>query len=136
MLIDSHTHIYLDAFEEGFDAMIERARAAGVEYFLMPNIDVESIPSMHKCADRLSDNAFPMMGLHPCSVKEDYQEQLEEIKRHLFQPVRKYWAVGEIGIDLYWDKIDLAATSRCLRTTDSMGEGSGPSDRHPCARRL
>ena len=107
MLIDSHTHIYLDAFEEDFDAMIERARAAGVEYFLMPNIDVESIPSMHKCADRLSDNAFPMMGLHPCSVKEDYQEQLEEIKRHLFQPVRKYWAVGEIGIDLYWDKSTL-----------------------------
>lgn len=107
MLIDSHTHIYLPDFDEDFDDTIDRARKAGVEYYLLPNIDVESIASLHKCQDRLPDNAFPMMGLHPCSVKDDYQDQLEEIKRHLFQPVRKYWAVGEIGIDLYWDESTL-----------------------------
>jgi len=107
MLIDSHTHIYLPDFDEDFVDMIDRARKAGVEYYLLPNIDVESIASLHKCQDRLPDNAFPMMGLHPCSVKDDYQDQLEEIKRHLFQPVRKYWAVGEIGIDLYWDESTL-----------------------------
>ncbi|MEQ9187560.1 MAG: TatD family hydrolase [Cryomorphaceae bacterium] len=107
MLIDSHTHIYLDAFKDDFDEMIARAREAGVAYFLLPNIDVASIPDLHRCADRLSQHAFPMMGLHPCSVKEDYEEQLDEIKRHLFQPIRKYWAVGEVGIDLHWDKSTL-----------------------------
>lgn len=107
MLIDSHTHIYLQDFEEDFDEMISRAREAGVTHYLLPNIDVDSIAALHRCADMLPDHVFPMMGLHPCSVKDDYQEQLEEIKRHLFQPVRKYWAVGEIGIDLYWDKTTL-----------------------------
>ncbi len=107
MLIDSHTHIYLPEFEDDFSEMIERARTAGVRYFLMPNVDVESIALMHRVQDRLPDHAFPMMGLHPCSVKEDFMTQLEEIKRHLFLPVRKYWAVGEIGLDLYWDKSTL-----------------------------
>jgi len=107
MLIDSHTHIYLPEFEEDFSEMVARARAVGVRYFLMPNVDVETIPLMHRIQDRLPDHAFPMMGLHPCSVKDDFENQLEEIKRHLFQPVRKYWAVGEIGIDLYWDKSTL-----------------------------
>lgn len=107
MLIDSHTHIYLPEFEEDFSEMVARARAVGVRYFLMPNVDVETIPLMHRIQDRLPDHAFPMMGLHPCSVKDDFENQLEEIKRHLFQPVRKYLAVGEIGIDLYWDKSTL-----------------------------
>ncbi len=107
MLIDSHTHIYLPEFDDDFSEMIEQARNAGVRYFLMPNVDVESIPQMHRAQDRLPDHAFPMMGLHPCSVKDYFETQLEVIKRHLFQPVRKYWAVGEIGIDLYWDKSTL-----------------------------
>lgn len=107
MLIDSHTHIYLDDFEDDFDAMIERARKAGVKHYLLPNIDVDSIPALHKVSDRLPDHAHPMMGLHPCSVKEDYKAQLDVISEHLFKPVRKYCAVGEIGIDLYWDKSTL-----------------------------
>jgi TatD DNase family protein len=107
MLIDSHTHIYHEDFNEDFDAMIARARAAGLEHFLIPNVDVESIDVLHKVADRLTDHAHPMMGLHPCSVKEDFQKQLDVIERHLFQPVRKYCAVGEIGIDLYWDQSTL-----------------------------
>ncbi len=107
MLIDSHTHIYLPEFEDDFSEMVQRAHSVGVQYFLMPNVDVETIAQMHRAQDRLPDNAFPMMGLHPCSVKDDFEDQLEEIKRHLFMPVRKYWAVGEIGIDLYWDKSTL-----------------------------
>jgi len=87
--------------------MIERARLAGVQYYLMPNIDAGSIDALHKVADRLPDNAFPMMGLHPCSVGDDMADQLSVVERHLFKPVRKYWAVGEIGIDLYWDKSTL-----------------------------
>jgi len=107
MFVDSHTHIYLDDFSADFDAMISRARGAGVKYYLLPNIDTGSIPAVHRIADRLPDHAFPMMGLHPCSVKDDFKEQLSVIERHLFQPVRRYIAVGEIGIDLYWDKTTL-----------------------------
>jgi TatD DNase family protein len=107
MLIDSHTHIYLSEFSDDLDDVIGRARAVDVQYFLLPNVDVETIPALHKIADRFPDHAFPMLGLHPCSVKEDFQAQLEVMKKHLFQPVRKYWAVGEIGIDLYWDKSTL-----------------------------
>ena len=60
-----------------------------------------------RLADRLPDHAHPMMGLHPCSVKENYQNELDIVERHLFKPVGKYCAVGEIGIDLYWDKSTL-----------------------------
>ncbi|MEX2595992.1 MAG: TatD family hydrolase [Salibacteraceae bacterium] len=114
MLIDSHTHIYLPEFDEDFDEMILRARKENVQAFLLPNIDALSIQGLHQVCDRLPDHAFPMMGLHPCSVKEQYLDELEEIKRHLFQPVRKYWAVGEIGIDLYWDKSTLKAQTEAL----------------------
>lgn len=112
-MIDSHTHIYLPEFDEDFDAILTRARNAGVTHFLLPNVDVKTISRMHKVCDRLPDHAFPMMGLHPCSVGEDFENQLSVVERHLFQPVRKYWAVGEIGIDLYWDKstLDLQITA-------------------------
>ena len=107
MLIDSHTHIYHEDFDADFDLMIARAKQAGVQHFLMPNIDVEYIEALHKTADRLPYHAHPMMGLHPFSVKDDFQQQLDVIHEHLFKPVRKYVAVGEIGIDLYWDKSTL-----------------------------
>ena len=107
MLIDSHTHIYHEDFSEDFDEMIGRARNLGVKHFLMPAIDSEYLEALHKVADRLPDHAHPMMGLHPCSVKENFKEELDIVERHLFKPVRKYCAVGEIGIDLYWDKTTL-----------------------------
>lgn len=107
MIIDSHTHIYHEDFNEDFDEMISRARAEGVKHFLMPAIDSEYINAMHKVADRLPNSAHPMMGLHPCSVKENFQEELDIVERHLFKPIRQYCAVGEIGIDLYWDKTTL-----------------------------
>ena len=107
MIIDSHTHIYHEDFDEDFDEMIIRARALGVKHFLMPSIDSEYIDTLHKAADRLPDHAHPMMGLHPCSVKVNYQNELDIVERNLFKPVRKYCAVGEIGIDLYWDKSTL-----------------------------
>ncbi|MEZ4720966.1 MAG: TatD family hydrolase [Flavobacteriales bacterium] len=108
MIVDSHAHIYSEEFDEDFDAMIQRAREAGVNHYLMPNVDVASIERLHRVSDRFPDNAYPMMGLHPCSVKEeDMEDQLGVVERHLFMPVRKYYAVGEIGIDLYWDKSTL-----------------------------
>lgn len=115
MLIDSHTHIYAKEFESDLDSCMERASQAEVKHLLMPNIDVESIKAMHRVSDRFPDRCHPMMGLHPCSVQEDYKAQLNVIERHLFQPVRKYIAVGEIGIDLYWDKSTLGIQQEAFR---------------------
>lgn len=103
MLIDSHTHIYHENFEEDFDEMIARAQSGGVGYFLMPAIDSEYHEAMHGAAERL-EQAIPMMGVHPCSIKSNFQEELDIAKGYLFENPEKYCAVGEIGIDLYWDK--------------------------------
>lgn len=107
MLIDSHTHIYSDQFSEDFDAMIQRANDAGVEHFLLPNVDVNSIDAMHAVVDRLPRKAHAMMGLHPCSVKDDWEQQLTAMRKHIDQQTRPYCAIGEIGIDLYWDQSTL-----------------------------
>lgn len=105
MLIDTHSHLYLPQFDEDRDSMIGRARAAGVEKILLPNIDLASIEPMHQLCDTHPDMCIPMMGLHPCDVKEDFLAVLE-VMREKFNR-RKYIAVGEIGIDLYWDKSTL-----------------------------
>ena len=115
MLCDSHTHIYAGQFDEDREEVMQRASEAGVRHLLMPNIDASSINAMHKVADRWPDRCYPMMGLHPCSVQEDYRDQLSVVERHLFEPVRKYIAVGEIGIDLYWDKSTLEIQQEAFR---------------------
>jgi TatD DNase family protein len=105
-LIDTHTHLYLDAFNDDRDDLIARALEAGVTRMLLPNIDMESIPGMHALCDAFPENCFPMMGLHPCDVKENFRDVLAEMEA-LFEK-RKYVAVGETGIDLYWDKTTLS----------------------------
>ncbi len=105
-LIDTHSHIYLPQFDEDRSAMMQRAREAGVRKIFLPNIDLESIPLMHQLCDSYPDVCFPMMGLHPCDVKDNYQEVLNAMRLHFSE--KKYIAVGEIGIDLYWDKSTLA----------------------------
>lgn len=100
--IDTHTHLYSDSFEEDRDAMIQRALDASVHKMLLPNIDVDSIEGMLDLELRFPENCFPMMGLHPTSVKEDWEAQLKVIEQQLFS--RKFIAIGEIGIDLYWEK--------------------------------
>lgn len=102
MLIDTHTHLYAKAFNSDRDEMIQRAIAERVEQFLLPNIDEDSIPGMLALEEQYPGRFFPMMGLHPCSVGADYQKDLEWVKRWLDQ--RDFIAVGEIGVDLYWDK--------------------------------
>jgi TatD DNase family protein len=102
MFIDTHTHLYLEEFNTDRDAMIARAVKAGVEKFFLPNIDSTSIESLHKLAEEYPTRCFPMMGLHPCSVKENYKQELAIA--HEFLKQRKYIAIGEIGLDLYWDK--------------------------------
>ncbi|MFM7725506.1 MAG: TatD family hydrolase [Flavobacteriales bacterium] len=105
-LIDTHTHLYLDAFNDDRDAMISRALEAGVTRMLLPNIDINSIAGMHALCDAYPHNCYPMMGLHPCDVQENFRDVLSDMDA-LFEH-RKYVAVGETGIDLYWDKTTLA----------------------------
>ena len=105
-LIDTHTHLYLDAFDDDRHVMVKRALETGVTRMLLPNIDVASIDGMHALCDAFPDNCFPMMGLHPCDVKENFREVLNRMETLFSQ--RKYVAVGETGIDLYWDKTTLS----------------------------
>lgn len=104
-LIDTHTHIYLPEFDNDRDEAIERAFRAGVVKLLMPNIDASSINVMMAAADRYPGICHPMIGLHPTSVSGNYEEELEAIESAASSG--KFIAVGEIGIDLYWDKTHL-----------------------------
>jgi len=100
--IDTHAHIYLDEFREDREVMIKRAQESGVNRIYMPNIDHSSIEGMLELVDKYPDVCFPMMGLHPCYVKADFETELRLVESWLAK--RKFAAVGEIGTDLYWDK--------------------------------
>jgi TatD DNase family protein len=102
MFIDSHTHLYLDAFKEDRDQMIQRALKAGVNIMLLPNIDSSTVGPIFSLAEKYPGHCFPMMGLHPTSVKENYLEELQIIETHLDR--KDIIAIGETGIDLYWDQ--------------------------------
>jgi len=102
IVADTHTHLYLEQFDADRDRVVKNAVESGVKYMLLPNIDSNSIPSMLSLADSYPENCIPMMGLHPTSVKNDYQEHIEAVEKWLSK--REFCAVGEIGIDLYWDK--------------------------------
>lgn len=114
MFIDTHTHLYLEEFNSDRDAMIARANKAGIEKFFLPNIDSTSIDALHQLADKYPNSCYPMMGVHPCSVKENYKQELS-IAREWFSK-RKYYAVGEIGLDLYWDKTHFAQQVEAFET--------------------
>ncbi len=101
-ITDTHTHLYSEQFGEDRNAMMHRALEAGVSRFFIPAIDSSYTEAMLNLEKEYPENVFLMMGLHPTSVKENYLEELALIKQWLDQ--RKFYAVGEIGIDLYWDK--------------------------------
>jgi len=102
MYTDSHTHIYSEEFGTDQVGAVQRALDKGVSRLYMPNIDSSSVVPMLELADRFPESCFPMMGLHPTSVKTDYKDELKQIEKYLAK--RPYAAIGEIGIDLYWDK--------------------------------
>lgn len=102
ILIDTHTHLYSKQFDEDRTKMIHRAIASNVTKMYLPNVDVDTIEGMLALEKEFPENCFPMMGLHPTSVKADYKEQLAVMENWLKQ--RDFVAIGEIGIDLYWDK--------------------------------
>lgn len=103
MFIDTHTHLYVDAFDEDRKETVQKAIDSGVELLLLPNIDVETMQPMKDLVREFPANCKAMMGLHPGNVKGDWQEQLKIMKEDLFSN-KNYIAVGEIGMDLYWDK--------------------------------
>ena len=105
MLTDTHSHIYLEEFDADRDEVVARSLRVGVSTIFMPNVDSSTIERMHQAEDRYSC-CKSMMGLHPTSVKENWREELAIIQSALFS--RKYVGVGEIGIDLYWDKTFLS----------------------------
>jgi len=114
MLVDSHTHLYLDAFREDRKAMIQRALDAGVSRMLLPNIDSHTIDPLFSLADGHPAHCFPMMGLHPTSVKENYQEELRQIEGQLER--EGIIAIGETGMDLYWDRSYLKQQEEVFHT--------------------
>ena len=100
-MIETHAHIYDEQFDEDRDAMLERAFAAGVKQIWMPNCDHETIDGMLALEQQYPDVCHAMMGVHPCYVKENFEEELAIIEQWLKD--RKFMMIGEIGLDFYWD---------------------------------
>ncbi|MBA2611234.1 MAG: TatD family hydrolase [Bacteroidetes bacterium] len=113
MIIDTHTHLYAEEFNADRKALIQKAITNGVTKFYLPNIDSSSIEVMHQLEKEFPENCFAMMGLHPCSVNASVEEELALVKSWLEK--RKYSAVGEIGIDLYWDKTFLKEQQKAFK---------------------
>jgi TatD DNase family protein len=102
MFFDSHSHIYSSDFSLDRDEVITRALEAGVERIVLPNIDSSSVKPLLDLTDTLPGLFFPLLGLHPTSVKEDFRKELTILEYWLGK--RKFYGIGEIGIDLFWDK--------------------------------
>jgi TatD DNase family protein len=102
ILTDTHTHLYSEEFDQDRDEMIQRAITSSVSRFFVPSIDSNYTPKMYALEKQYPENVFLMMGLHPTYVKRNYMEELAHVERELAS--KKFYAVGEIGIDLFWDK--------------------------------
>ena len=101
-MIDTHAHIYLEQFKEDIDDVITRSKKLGIERIYLPNIDHTSIYDMLGLEEKYSDFCLATMGLHPCSVKADFEKELYLVEDWLSK--REFVAIGEMGTDLYWDK--------------------------------
>ena len=121
--IDTHAHLYLDQFKDDLDEVINNAINEGVDKLYLPNIDSNTIDSMNELVKKFPNNCFPMIGLHPSDVKENFKEELAVVEREA--RTNKYIAIGEIGIDLYWDKTFLTQQQEAfafqLELAKSMG---------------
>ena len=113
IITDTHTHLYSEEFDQDRNDMIQRAIDSGVTRFFIPAIDSKCTESMYELETQFPDNIFLMMGLHPTYVKDNYLEELQHVESDLSK--RKFYAIGEIGIDLYWDKTHLAEQQIAFR---------------------
>lgn len=115
MFIDTHTHLFSEQFNEDRDEVVQRAIDSGISTLLLPNIDVASIQPMFELHSRFPENCLPMVGLHPGSVGADVEEELSAIKKVLYAHREQCVAVGEIGMDLYWDKTFIKEQEHAFR---------------------
>ena len=113
IITDTHTHLYAEEFDIDRDEMMQRAINKGVTRFFIPAIDSNYIQKMYALEANYPENVFLMMGLHPTHVKDNYLEELQIVEQELAS--RKFVAIGEIGIDLYWDKIHLKEQQLAFR---------------------
>ena len=113
-LIDTHTHLYLSHFDDDRQQVIKRALDQGVAKMILPNIDKTTIHQLYQTVELFPDNLFPAMGLHPNSITDDYHNELEFIKNEFAK--RKFYAIGEIGIDLYRNRASLDKQIEVFRT--------------------
>ena len=119
-LTDTHTHLYVEAFDQDREAMIERALSAGVSRFFIPAIDASYTEDMLALQKKYPQHMFLMCGLHPTHVKDGYEKELEHVSKQLSKG--GYVAVGEIGIDLYWDKTRLQEQTEAFRLQIRMAK--------------
>lgn len=112
--VDTHTHLYSEEFNADRTEMIKRALDANVQKLLLPNIDLKSLAGMYALEQQFPENCYAMLGLHPCSVDENYKSVLDALYQELQK--RKFIAIGEIGIDLYWDKTFLNEQKDAFKT--------------------
>ena len=102
MYIDTHSHIYEEEFREDREEVVQRAKAAGLSYIVLPDIDSESRPRMLALEAQHPEMMRPLVGLHPTSVHDNYREELAKVEKEA--GTHRYYGIGECGIDLYWDK--------------------------------
>ena len=114
VLTDTHTHLYSEEFQTDQAEMMQRALAAGVSRFFVPAIDSSCTQAMYELEALYPEHVFLMTGLHPTYVKDNYEDELAHVEKQL--AARKFYAIGEIGIDLYWDKTHLEEQKIAFRT--------------------
>lgn len=124
-LIDTHAHLYDPTFDADRDEMLQRARAAGVEKIFLPNCASETVGPMLALCEKYPQQCFPMLGLHPCYVKENFEQELAQLKAFLDKD--RFWAIGEIGLDFYWDKTFVAQQEKAFATQIGWAQEIGLS---------
>jgi len=102
VLVDTHTHLFLEQFDNDRTETVKNAIAAGVDKMFLPNVDNETSEQLMALCTQFPNNCYPVIGLHPTSVKENFDEELQKIEKLL--EMHKFYGIGETGIDLYWDK--------------------------------
>lgn len=113
-MINTHSHLFDSQFDADREAVVMRAKAAGVRRILMPNIDASTVEALHRTEESYPDYCFPMMGLHPTSVCDNYKQELSIVEKMF--GIHSYCAVGEIGLDLYWDQNYLSQQTDAFET--------------------
>ncbi|MCS6990308.1 MAG: TatD family hydrolase [Chitinophagales bacterium] len=102
-LVDTHCHLYLPDFDADRDAMIQRAQQAGIKWFVLPNIDRNSLAPLTDLCRKYPQECFPLLGLHPCSVSSSWNEELQIIKDQFCRTDLAWVGIGETGLDFYWN---------------------------------